>query len=276
MEAPAQSVPPRTMTAPAEAVRRSRRLADAAALDATLAARLKAFAHPRVAPIVEAAVVDGALATVEPRIAGEPLPPPGAVGFTDKALAIGADLAPILHALDQAGLAHGDLGRDAVLWTDDGFVLVGVTGLRPDGSPATSADDVRALAELMAQLLSASAPANIRSGLARIAAEPPPAAALPGAINALRAAIPIAPGRQVRSIQRLAFPPPPKKPKRGKRYLARIILIATLVGLGLMAAMSASGIDIAKSPGAPATSPKDRPGVVFIHTTPLPKPKPAP
>jgi hypothetical protein len=289
---PAEAQPaPNALTTPTPTTWRH---ALAVSLPSDHIARLVALAHPQLARIRDAHVDGPALVCVEAGVAGTPLEASDAATFTDKVLALATELVPALQALAQAGLAHGQIARERILRSDDGLVLVGASGLRADGNLATSNDDVRALLSMIDALLPANAPASIRTGLAALVAAPPDAAdarALPAALVALRATIPIPPGRHVRSIKRLAFPPPVNPPKRSKRYLVRIVLITAIVGLGLMALLSAGpevawsdradGADAADTAGPDASNAttRDRSGVVFIHTTPLPStpaPKPGP
>lgn len=244
--------------------------------DLAVAQALVRVTHPRLAPIVDAFVADGVLHVVEQVVHGEPLE--RASPYSDKVLACGIELAPALQALAERGLAHGDVRPEVILRTDAGLVLVGASGLTRDAKLATPEDDMRALAAVLLPMLAPGAPENVRGALQKLAdgtslAGPSAltSAELQPFLVRLRASIPVPRGRpEVRSIQRLAFPPPRIPPRRSKRYTIRILLIVALVGLGLYALFGGRSTtpEPAKEPiAAPQVRQKD--GVVFIRTTPL-------
>jgi len=239
-----------------------------------IATRLGRVAHAGLVPIERVVIEGDTLVVVTRVIEGHPIADEPRAFLTDKVVALGTELLPALTALADQGLAHGRLDARRVLRRDDGsLVVAGATGLTDDGRAATPDDDARALVSLLIGALPEKAPAVTRAGLEALLAEAVPLAGLHTRLVAVRAAIPIPKGRQIRSIKRLAFPPAPISQKRSKRYLVRVLLTAAVVGLGLYVAFDVAEGKPADAAPTPVVKAERRGDVLYVTLPPLP-PKP--
>ena len=202
-----------------------------------------------LAPVLDVVLLEGGeIAHVEAQADGPLLG--AAMLAQDSALLVAADIADALAALHVAGLAHGDLGADAVVLDASGRPLVAGAGLAAahaliaGGRAPTASDDMRALGVVLYALVTGqqpaaqpTAPMTLVPGLSPAlnglmlallsddARRPPPPAA--ATAERLRAMVG-APLPTAFAAAPLPVTPPPRMPRRGLSDAALAAIVGAL------------------------------------------------